>query len=107
MKRGNPELILTVKIIEYSKVIDYYGIIIEANPSRVDKKNVYFPPIGSLPNPSPVQSHLSMYHVDKELNLELPKLRLYQPKNIAAEILPRIYSALIDLGVVFVNLFLY
>ena len=39
--------------------------------------------------------------MDKQFNLEPPKLRLYQLiKNIAAEIVPHIYSALIDLGVI-------
>ena len=38
LKRENHEPILIVKIDEWSKFIDYFGLIIEADPSRVDKK---------------------------------------------------------------------
>ena len=38
----NPEPILTVKITEMSKFIEYFGLIIEANPSRVVKKEPIF-----------------------------------------------------------------
>ena len=37
LKRENPEPILTVKIIEWRKFIDYFGLNIEANPSRLGK----------------------------------------------------------------------
>ena len=49
LKRENPEPILTVKITEWRKFINYFGLSIEAKPSRVDKKNLYFPCIGSTP----------------------------------------------------------
>ena len=39
----NVESILTVKIIERRKFIDYFGLSIDANPSRVGKKNIHFP----------------------------------------------------------------
>ena len=40
--------------------------------------------------------------MNKDLNLEPPKLRLYQlPKHLAAEIAPHISSALRDLSVIF------
>ena len=42
LKRENPEPILTVKRIEWSKLIGYFGVIIESDPFRVVKKNVYF-----------------------------------------------------------------
>ena len=42
LKRGNYEPILTVKMIEWRKFIDYSGLSIEASPSRVVKLNVYF-----------------------------------------------------------------
>ena len=42
LKRENPEPILTVKIIEWRKFIDYFDLSIEADPSRVGKKNVYY-----------------------------------------------------------------
>ena len=40
IKRGNHEPILTVKRTEWRKFIDYFGLRIEADPSRVGKKNV-------------------------------------------------------------------
>ena len=46
LKRGNPEPILTVKIIEWRKFIDCYGHSVEADPSRVEKKNIYFSLLG-------------------------------------------------------------
>ena len=42
LKRENPEHILIVKIIDWMKSIDCFGLSIEADPSRVGKKNVYF-----------------------------------------------------------------
>ena len=51
MKRGNTDTILTVKIIEWRKFFDYFGLSIEADPSRVGKKNVYFVHIGYIPSP--------------------------------------------------------
>ena len=50
-KRENSETILTVKIIEWKKFIHYFGLSIDANPSRADKKNVYFFHIGYIPSP--------------------------------------------------------
>ena len=44
LKRVNPELTLTVKRTEWRKFIDYFGRSIEANPSKVGKKNVNFSP---------------------------------------------------------------
>ena len=43
MKRENPEPILTIKIIEWRKFIDYFGLSIEADPFRVVKENLFFP----------------------------------------------------------------
>ena len=37
LKRKNAEPILTVKIIEWRKFIEYFGLSIEANSSTVDK----------------------------------------------------------------------
>ena len=42
LKRENSEPILTSKRTEWSKFIDYFGQIIDSNPSRVGKKNVHF-----------------------------------------------------------------
>ena len=56
LKRENPEPILTVKRIEWSKLIGYFGVIIESDPFRVVKKNVYFVNIGYIPRSSSVRS---------------------------------------------------
>ena len=39
LKKGNHEPISTGKIIEWRKFIDYFGLIIEADPYRLGKKN--------------------------------------------------------------------
>ena len=102
LKRGIPETILTVKIIDWRKFIDYFGRSIEADPSRVGKNNAHFVRIGYTPRPSCVNLPISRHQLEKGLNLELPKLRLYQlTKNLAAEIAPHISSAFRDLGVIF------
>ena len=46
LKRENSEPILTVKITEWRKFIDYFGRIIETDPSRLGKKNIFFPILG-------------------------------------------------------------
>ena len=106
LKRENPEPILTVKIIEWRKFIDYFGLSIEADQSRVGKKNIYFVSVGSTPIPSYGQIYISRHRLDKEFNLELPKLRLYQlTKSLATDVAPHISSALRYLGVIFENIF--
>ena len=42
LKWGNSEHILIVKRTEWRKFVDYFGLIIEADPFRVGKKSVYF-----------------------------------------------------------------
>ena len=69
LKRKNSEPILTVKRTERMKFIDYFGRNIEANPSRVGKKNVYFFCIGSIPSTSSVNLHIARQHLDKYFNL--------------------------------------
>ena len=58
MKRENPEPILTVKIIEWSKFFNYFGLIIESDPPRVGKKKVYFFRVGSIPRPLSLKTHI-------------------------------------------------
>ena len=58
LKRENSEPILTVKITEQSKFIGYFGRSIEADPSRVGKKNIYIFHIGYIPIPSSVNLHI-------------------------------------------------
>ena len=58
LKRENSDPILTVKIIEWRKFIDCFGLSIEADSSRVGKKSVYFVHIGYIPSPSSTNIHI-------------------------------------------------
>ena len=101
LKRESSEHILIVKIIEWRKFIDYFGLSTEAKPSRVGKKNIHFVHIGSIPSTSSGNNHKSRHQCDKYFNLEPPKLRLYQlTKMLAAEIAPHVYSVLRELCVI-------
>ena len=101
LKRESSEHILIVKIIEWRKFIDYFGLSTEANPFRVGKKNIHFFRIGSIPSTSSGNNHKSMHQSDKCFNLETPKLQLYQiTKMLAADIVPHVYSVLRDIGVI-------
>ena len=51
-KRGNYDTILAVKMTEWRKSVDYFGLSIEADPSKVGKKNVHFVCIRSIPSTS-------------------------------------------------------
>ena len=51
LKREIAETIVTHKTIVWNKFIDYFGLSIEANPSRVGKNNVYFPLMGYIQIP--------------------------------------------------------
>ena len=62
LKGVNPETILTVKRTEWRKFINYFGLSIEADPSRVGKKRI-FPYIGYIPSPLSVNLHISRYHL--------------------------------------------
>ena len=69
LKRENTESILTVKIIEWRKFIDCYGHSVEADPSRVEKKNIYFVCFGYITSPLNLNNHIVRQHLDKEFNL--------------------------------------
>ena len=58
-KRENCEPILTVKRTEWRELIDYFGRSIEADQSRVDKKNIFFLHIGYISRPLSVRLHIS------------------------------------------------
>ena len=80
--------------------------MIEVDPSKVGRKNVYFVRIGSIPRTLSVNTHIARQQLNKEFNLGPPKLNLYQlTKIIAANIGPHISSALKDQGVILINLF--
>ena len=49
LKRENSDPILIVKRTEWRKFVDYFGLSIEADPSRVGKKNLYIFHIGYIP----------------------------------------------------------
>ena len=84
---------------EWRKFIDYFGLSIEADPSKVGKKNVHFVrigaiPITSIPKPSYVNPHIERQYMDKHFNLEPPELQLYQlRKRLADNIAPHISYA--------------
>ena len=68
-KGGNYDKMLTVKITEWRKFIDSFGLSIEDVPSKVVKKKIYFVHIGYIPRPSSVKLHISRHHLDKYFNL--------------------------------------
>ena len=51
-KRENYDPVSILKRTEYWKFIDYFGLCIDADTSKVGKKNVHFVHIWSLPNNS-------------------------------------------------------
>ena len=69
LKKENPEPILTFKIIECRKFIDYFGLSIEANPPRVGKNNVYIFRIGYIPIPFIYKLHIERHLLEKEFKL--------------------------------------
>ena len=98
MKREIPETILIVKIIEWRKCIDYFALSIEADPSRVIKKNIYFSSSG--------KPHILKQQMNKKLNLKPLKLHLYQlTKNIASEIVPHIFYTMRYLAVILIYIY--
>ena len=102
LKNENSEHILILKRTEWMKFIDYFGLSIETDQSKVGNLNVHFFRIGSIPRPSSGNPHIATKHMDKYFNLEPPTLRLYQlTKHLADNIAPHIASALRDLGVIF------
>ena len=68
-KKENSDPILTSKITEWRRFIDYFGQSIEADQSRVGQKKIYFIHIGYIPRPSSVNLYMSMHHRNKEFNL--------------------------------------
>ena len=103
LKRGNHEPILTVKSTEWRKLIDSFGLIIAVDPSRVGKSNGFFH-IRCITIPSSVNLHLSSHHMYKEiLFVTMKALSITTNKNLAAEIVPYISSALrkIQMGKIF------
>ena len=87
LKREHSETTLTVKRTGWSKSIDYFGRIIEADSSREGKTYLYFVHIGYIPRPSSVNIHISRHHLEKQFNLQPQNLCLYQPEKI---FLPRL-----------------
>ena len=65
LTKENHEPILTVKITAWRKFVDYFGLSIEADPSKVVRKNVYIFHIGYITRPSSVKIRISRHHMDK------------------------------------------
>ena len=100
LKRVNTESILTVKIIEWRKFIGFYGRSVEADPSRVEKKNIYFACIGYITSPLYVNTHIARQ--------QKIYVRTNQQTKFAFKIVPHIYSALryLLMGNIFVVVFI-
>ena len=91
-----------MKRTEWIKYIDYFGRSIDTDLSKVRILNVQFSLIGHIASTSYVNRHIARQHLDKQFNLEPPKLLMYQlTKIISVEIAPHISSALRDIGVIF------
>ena len=60
---------MIVKITEWRKFVDYFGPSIEANLSKVVKKNVHFFHIGYIPITSSGNPHIARKQLDKDFNL--------------------------------------
>ena len=69
MKRENPDPILIVKRTEWRRLIDYFGRGIEADSSRVGKKNIYFVHIVYIPRASSIKLHIPRQHLDTYFNM--------------------------------------
>ena len=82
-KRENYEPIWTFKQTEWRKFIDYFGLSIEADPSKVSKNNIYVVCIESIPSTSSGNPHVASQQLDTYFSLETPKLRLYQFTKVA------------------------
>ena len=65
LKRGNSDPILTLKRTEWRKFIDYFGLSIEADPSKVVKKNVHVVRIGYIPSISSGNPYIASQKLDK------------------------------------------
>ena len=63
LKRENSEPILIMKITEWSKFVDYFGLSIETDLSRVVKKNIYFVRVGYIPRTSSGNPHISRQQI--------------------------------------------
>ena len=69
LKRENNDPILTVKRTEWITFIDYFGLSIEFDLSRVVKTDVYIFHIGYIPSPSYVKLHIARHNMEKYFNL--------------------------------------
>ena len=69
LKRENYEPILALKITEWRKLVDYFGYSIEADLSRVIKKNIYIVHIRYIPRSPSLKIRISRQNMDKYFNL--------------------------------------
>ena len=63
LKKEKYDPVLALKRTEWSKFMDYFGQSIEADPSRVGKKNIYIFHIGCIPRPSSAKLRISRCHL--------------------------------------------
>ena len=65
LKRGNSGPILIVKITEWVKFIDSFGLNIETDLSKAVKLNVHFVRIGYIPSTSSGNTHIERQQMEK------------------------------------------
>ena len=100
LKRENTEPILIIKIIEWRKFIDYLGLSIEANPSRVGKRTYRLSLLGLH---QALNMDISIYQGTSWKKFEFGTTKatfVTTNKNIAPDIAPHISSVLIDLSMI-------
>ena len=76
LKKENSDIILIVKITEWRKFIDYFGLSIEANLSKVSKKNTNVFCSGFIPRNSSGNPPKARHQLEQQFNLEPPQLHL-------------------------------
>ena len=68
LKKGNSEPFLVMKRTEWRKIIGYFGLSIEADPSRVGKQ-IFSLHIGYIARHSSLNINISRHRMGKYINL--------------------------------------
>ena len=76
LKRVHYEPILILKITEWMKFVDFFGLSIETDLSKVGKLDDQFFRVGYIPITSYGNPHIERKQIDKQFILEPPNLRL-------------------------------
>ena len=106
LKRKNSETILIVKINEWQKLVDYFGVYIEAESSRV-RKRTYICPYWVYTNTFVCKApYIKATPGQIFLFLTTKSMSVRTKKDFSDEIAPNIFSALRDLYMSNILLFL-